>query len=102
MPIKRKNLQGITWVVLALIWVIWRYDLSPFSWSNFIVFLIFLIPSIIPGFLIFFRENPISYEFNITDFLHYFLFTIFAFVSIFIIYTLTGIILMGLSDANVF
>jgi len=102
MTIKRKNLQGISWILLVLGWAFLRYGIFFLSWPSFRDFLMILGPAIIPGFLIFFRKNSILYEFNITDFLRYFLFMIFAFVGIVIIRFFTISVLIGLSDGNFF
>lgn len=101
MIIKRKNLQGMTWIFLVLGWATWRYGIFFLSWSKFRDSLMIFGPAIIPGLFILFRKNLIAYELTIPDFLRYIIFLILASLGIIIIHFLTISVLIGLSDGNI-
>jgi|SRR3989344_5909706 len=107
MSIKRKNLQGITWIVLSIIWGLgWglsrpRFQSTSISWIIIRNSIELIIPVVLIGILFFLKKNDAIYTVNVADFLRYFIFIIFSLLGIIIIYFLTAIVLMGLSDANV-
>ncbi len=89
-------------VIWGLSWGLKGPRLTPISWIHLRDAIEIVVPALLVGILFFLKKNDAIYTVNIADFLRYFIFIIFAFLSIIIIYFFTVIIFMGLSDANIF